>query len=183
MSATLLAIRLHRHNALPYALLTVGIITYIVALLVQVLLLRALRSPLLAILPVGALTVGLLAGFTEELARFFGYQYLARSAETKPQALMIGLGHGFSETIYTGLLALGLGISLLGYGAERPDDLGALLSGAVAEAAHGLLPIAMHMALSWLVLQVFLRGQIYWLFLAIFFHSLVEITAVLLGPN
>ncbi|HEX3050027.1 MAG TPA: hypothetical protein VHP83_05175, partial [Aggregatilineaceae bacterium] len=46
-----------------------------------------------------------------------------------------------------------------------------------------LLPIAMHMALSWLVLQVFLRGQIYWLFLAIFFHSLVEITAVLLGPN
>jgi len=183
ISVVLLTRRLPRRYALPYALLTVGIITYIISLLVQVLVLRVLRSPLLSILPVGALTIGLLAGFAEELARFFGYQYLARSAETKPQALMIGLGHGFSETIYTGLLALGFGFSLLGYGTEHPDNLGVLLSGAIAEAANGLLPIVMHLALSWLVLQVFLRGQVYWLFLAIFFHSLVEITAVLLGPN
>jgi uncharacterized membrane protein YhfC len=182
-AAAAIPIYLHRRFDLPYALLSVGILTYIFSLIVQYGLLSILDRALLGILPIGALTIGLLAGFTEEFARLFGFQYLARSTVTRPQALMIGVGHGFTETIYAGILAAGLGLSLLGYGNDRSDDLNVLVSGVLADSLNGILPIAMHMALSWIVLQVFLRGQLYWLFLAIFFHATAEIMAILLGPD
>jgi len=41
----------------------------------------------------------------------------------------------------------------------------------------------MHMALSWLALQVFLRGQIGWLFVAVALHAATESMIVLLGPD
>ncbi len=47
----------------------------------------------------------------------------------------------------------------------------------------GALPLIMHMALSWLVLQVFLRGQIGWLFVAVVFHAASESMIVLLSPD
>jgi uncharacterized membrane protein YhfC len=174
---------LHRRFGVPYALLTVGIITYVLSLIVQITVLHVIDRALLGILPVGALALGITAGFSEETARLLGYQVLAPGAVTRGQALMIGAGHGLVETVYTALVAAGLGLSLLGYGAERPDDLAALVSGALAEALNGLLPIVMHMALSWVVLQVFLRGVIAWLFVAIFAHAVVEIMAALLGPS
>ncbi len=174
---------LHRRFAVPYALLTVGIITYVLSLIGQVAVLQLIDRTLLGILPVGALALGITAGFSEETVRLLGYQYLAPGAVTKAQALMIGAGHGLSETIYTALVAAALGLSLLGYSTNRPDDLAAVLSGALAEALNGLLPIVMHMALSWIVLQVFLRGALYWLFIAIFAHAVAEIMAALLGPN
>lgn len=183
VAAAAIPIYLHRRFELPYALLSVGVLTYILSLIAQYVSVRFLDSGLLGILPVGALALGLLAGFTEEFARLFGFQYLARSTVTRPQALMIGAGHGITETIYAGFLAVGLGLSLLGYGNDRPDDLAALLSGAVAESLNGILPVVMHMALSWVVLQIFLRGQLYWLFYAVFFHAVAEIMAILLGPE
>jgi len=174
---------LHRRFGAPYALLTVGIITYVLSLIVQIAMLQIIDRALLSILPVGALALGLTAGFSEETARLLGYQYLARGAATKAQALMIGAGHGISETVYTALVAAALGLSLMGYDTTRPDDLAALVSGALAEACNGLLPIVMHMALSWIVLQAFLRGELYWLFVAIFAHAVTEIMAALLGPS
>lgn len=179
----LLVSALHRRYRLPYALLTVGMITYIGALLAQVLLLQVVDRALLSVLPVGALAVGVAAGFSEEIARAVGFQYLARSTVTRPQALMIGAGHGITEVLYTALAAVGIGLSLIAASSDPADDLGALLSGALAEALNGLLLVVMHMALSWLVLQVFLRGQLYWLFWAIFAHAVVEGTAALIGPG
>lgn len=174
---------LHRRYAVPYALLTVGIITYIVALGVQVLLLRGVDRALLGILPVGALMMGVLAGFSEETLRALGYQVLAPGAVTRPQALMIGAGHGLTGTIYSALIAISVGLSALsGDAAAAVAPLG-LASRTLAEALNGALPVLMHMALSWLVLQAFLRGQLAWLFVAIFLHAVVEIMATLLGPN
>ncbi len=178
-----LARRLHRRYALPYALLTVGIITGTGALVAQTVLIRGLDRGLLGVLSIGALALGLSEGFVHEIARLLGYQFLARGAVTKPQAMMIGLGHGLVQPLYTGMLAIGLGLSLLGYGTERPDDPAALLSGAGADALNSFLPIFVHMALSWLVLQVFLRGEIGWLFAAIFLHSVVALMAALIGPD
>ena len=72
---------------------------------------------------------------------------------------------------------------------RMPKDLNvaafapASTGGTLAEALNGALPVIMHMALSWLVLQAFLRGELYWLFVAIFVHAVVEIMATLLGPN
>lgn len=178
-----LAAGLHRRFHVPYALLTVGAITYILSLLAQALVLQLVDRALLGILPIGALALGVAAGFTEETGRLLGYQFLAPGAVTRPQALMIGAGHGAIEALYTALVSVGIGGSLIGSGAERPDDLAALLGGGLAEALNGLLPLIMHLALSWIVLQVFLRGQLYWLFLAIFCHVVIEIMAALLGPG
>lgn len=174
---------LHRRYGVPYALLTVGVFTCVGAMAAQVLLLQLVDRALLGILPIGALAVGLAAGFSEETARLLGFQYLARSTVTRPQALMIGAGHAFTEALYTALVAVGIGLSLIAESADPADDLGAVLSGAVAEALNGLLPVMMSMALSWVVLQALLRGQLYWLFVAIFCHAIVEITAALLGPS
>lgn len=179
----LLASGLHRRYGLPYALLTVGMITYIGALLAQVLLLQIVDRALLSVLPVGALAIGVTAGFSQEIARAVGFQYLARSTVTRPQALMIGAGHGGTEVIYTALVAVGIGLSLIAASGDPADDPGAILSGALAEALNSVLPLVMHMALSWIVLQVFLRGQLYWLFWAIFAHATVEGTAALIGPG
>lgn len=173
---------LARRFRLPYALLTVGVITYSAALLAQVLLLRLVGSALLGILPIGALAIGLAAGFCEETARAVGFQVLARSTVTRPQALLIGAGHGLTETLYTGLTAIGIGLSLLAQSSDPADDLGAVLRGAAAESLNSLLPVLMHMALSWIVLQVFLRGELRWLFGAIFLHAVAEMTAALIGP-
>ncbi len=179
-SAVALAMSLHRRWRLPYALLSVGMLTYLLALFVQAGLLRLTRGTILGVWPIRVITLGLIIGFTEETARLFGYQYLARGVVTKRQAVFIGLGHGFTVTIYTGVLALVLGLSLLGRASS--DNLGALLSGAAAEALNSILPVLMHMALSWLVLLVFLRGELGWLFLAVFIHSTVEGTAAWIGP-
>lgn len=183
VAALITTMWLHRRFGVSYALLTVGVITYVGALIAQVLLLRVFDRALLGILPIGALAVGIVAGFSEETARLLGFQYLARSTVTRPQALMIGAGHAFTEAIYTALVAVGIGLSLVTENADPADDFGAVLNGAVAEALNGLLPVFMSMALSWLVLQTLLRGQLYWLFVAIFCHAVVEITAALLGPS
>jgi hypothetical protein len=65
VTAALLARGLHRRYGLPYALLTVGVLTGISALLVQAILLQVVDRALLGILPLQALALGLLAGFVE----------------------------------------------------------------------------------------------------------------------
>jgi uncharacterized membrane protein YhfC len=173
---------LHRRANTPYALLTVGMITYLGALLTQLLAVRLLDRALLGILPVGAVILGLVTGFSEEIARAFGYQWLARGVFRRPQALMIGAGHGLVPLLYTALIALNVGLSALAE--AEPGQTLALtdVSRTLAEALNSLLPLVMHMALSWLVLQAFLRGEIGWIFAAIFVHSTVEIGANLFGP-
>ncbi len=183
VASVAIARAIHRRWDTSYALLTVGVITYTVALIVQYVVLEALGGGLMNILATRAVILGALAGFSEEIARLLGFQYLARGAVTRAHALMIGLGHGIVETFYTGIVGLGLGVSMLGYGAAPPEDPGALIGGALAELVGGVLVLALHMALSWLVLQVFLRGQIGWLFVAIGLHAASEIMIVLLGPD
>lgn len=178
-----IATALHRRYALPYALLTVGIITYSGAWFARVALLQVWDRALLGILPVGALLTGITVGFTEEIARLLGFQVLARSTVTRPQALMIGLGHALPWAIYTALIVTGTGLSMIGGAPDEPDDLTVMLSDALAGSLNALLPVIMHMALSWLVLQVFLRGELYWLFVAIFLHTTVAIMARLLGSS
>lgn len=182
ISALTLVVWLQRRYRVPYALLTVGTITYLAALLTQLIILRAIPGDLLSILPLGALALGVLVSFSEETARACGYQWLAPGAASRPQALMIGAGHGLVPTLYTALLALNVGLSALASPPAQPSLTLADVSRTLAEALNSLLPVIMHMALSWVVLQAFLRGELGWVFAAIFVHALVEITATLLGP-
>ncbi len=183
IGTVVLGVGLHRRTGTAYALLTVGILTAVPALLIQAVLLRAVPEALLSVLPIKALILGLLAGFIHEPARLFGYQILAPGATTRPHAMMIGLGYGLPAVGYTALLAFGLGWSMLLNAGEQADRPAALLSGALAEACNGLLPLVMHMALSWVVLTMFLYGQVYRLFVAIFAHGVVVMMVVLLGPG
>lgn len=144
-----------------------------------------------------AVFLGLSAGVFEETARYLTYRYWARDARSWSRGLMLGAGHGGTESILLGVLA-GVGFAGLVLTATNETLLSAvpveqrtLISDSLAEilatpwyglllgAAERLFAIAAHLALSLLVLQVFLRRSVAWLFIAIGFHALFNAAAVI----
>jgi uncharacterized membrane protein YhfC len=142
-------------------------------------------------LPVIALLAGLSAGIFEECARYLAYRFWAKDARTWGKGILLGAGHGGSEAIIFGALVLytffymlaiqGQDLSALvpteqlslaeqQVSAYWNTPLGMTLLGAVERA----LTIPFHIACSVLVLQVFRRKQIGWLFLAIAYHAFVD---------
>jgi uncharacterized membrane protein YhfC len=150
----------------------------------------------LANLLLTALFLGLSAGVFEETARYLTYRYWAKDARSWSRGLMLGAGHGGTEAIIVGVLAA---VSFAGLvmtannetilsaipAAEQAiitDSLAGLLGtpwyGLLLGAAERVFAIAAHLALSIMVLQVFLRGSVRWLFLAIGYHALFNMIAV-----
>jgi uncharacterized membrane protein YhfC len=156
------------------------------------------------------------AGLFEEVGRYIGYRWLM-GRETKTwskavtktwsKAVMYGLGHGGLESI---LLVAGLSLlSLVGLlvllainvealpAAQRPQVVQQLHAAAAIAAQPGWVPLLgawerlwtlpIQVALSVIVLQVFRRGSIRWLWLAVLAHALVDgvttVAAQLLGSN
>jgi uncharacterized membrane protein YhfC len=119
---------------------------------------------------INAVILGLAAGLCEEGARWFAYRFIVPEARSWPQGLMLGAGHGGAEAMILGGLA--------GYVLVH-----SLVAGA-APTGHSLLPLlgtverifvlADHLALSVLVLQVFVRGRGRWLFIAVVWHGLLD---------
>jgi uncharacterized membrane protein YhfC len=162
--------------------------------------LQASRALLLAWVVILAVSAGLF----EEIGRYVGYRWLMRHEEkTWRKAVMYGLGHGGLESmlLVAGLLLLSL-INLL----VLPSAIGTLPpeQRTLAErqlAALAALPdwapllsvwerlwgLPVHVALSVMVLQVFRRGSVVWLWLAVVAHTLVNLVAIglvqVLGPN
>lgn len=132
------------------------------------------------------------AGLFEEVGRYVGYRlFLRREPKTWSKAVMFGLGHGGLESMVVvggqivlnainTLMLLTLNVNTLPV-AQRQTiihlfaDINAeplwlpLLS-----AWERLWTLPLHVALAVIVLQVFRRQQIVWLFLAILFHALVD---------
>ena len=146
----------------------------------------------------------LTAGLCEEIGRWVGYRWLIREHErTWPVAVMYGLGHAGLESM---LLVAGLSaVSLIGLLSLTAADLSQLSNEqrtavtsqlAILAAQPGWFPllgaweractIVIHVGLSVTVLQVFRRGTLTWLWLAIAAHTLVNLIATgllpLLGP-
>jgi uncharacterized membrane protein YhfC len=144
------------------------------------------------------------AGLFEEVGRWVGYRWLIREDErTWNVGVMYGLGHAGLESM---LLVAGLSVvSLIGLLsltsadlAKLPDEQRAAVSTQLATLAAqpGWFPllgaweractIVIHVGLSVTVLQVFRRGSLTWLWLAIVAHTLVNLvpTGLLtaLGP-
>lgn len=140
--------------------------------------------------------LALTAGMFEEVGRYIGYRWLMRREEkTWKKAVMYGLGHGGLESIVLvggmGVLSL---ITLLGLANAAPGSLSAAQQTQAAQAIatvnaqpvwipllgawERLWTIPVHVALSVIVLQVFRRGKINWLWLAILAHFLVDFTAL-----
>jgi uncharacterized membrane protein YhfC len=132
------------------------------------------------------------AGLFEETGRWLGYKYLLRRERSRRIAVMFGLGHGALEAILlAGIPLAGLLVSwvMAARGLIPPgpalDAIGAQAAAigpwkvqlAALERASAM---AIHVGLALIVLQVWLRGSIRWLFLAIALHFAVNSIAAIL---
>lgn len=151
--------------------------------------------------PVGQLIItavflGLSAGIFEETARYLVYRFWAKEARSWGKGLMLGAGHGGAEAIIIGLLGL-LNFSIFyavrsgalpaeSVAPGQADVLQAQVN-AFFSTPPGMIPLGAlerlfaltaHMAMSLLVMQVFTRENIAWLFAAIGWHTLLNAVAV-----
>lgn len=136
------------------------------------------------------------AGLFEEIGRYLGYRWLMkREKKTWRKAVMYGLGHGGLESmlLVAGLSVVGL-ISLLSLSAigleAVPAEQQALVQQQLQEisslpswspllgAWERLWVIPVHVAFSVLVLNVFRRGSLNWLWLSILAHTLVNFVLI-----
>ncbi len=142
-----------------------------------------------------ALFLGFSAGVFEEGARYLAYRFWATDARSWGAGLMLGAGHGGVESIVVGL---SVGVNAVALGAISQgglqglvpaeqmslvnDQIAAMLAAPLSLIMLGPLErafaISAHLALSLLVMQVFVRRQIGWLFLAILWHALLDAVAV-----
>lgn len=140
------------------------------------------------------------AGLFEEGGRYIGYRWLmGREEKTWSKAVMYGLGHGGLESM---LLVAGLSLLTLinlivlssmdlqqvppaqrAIITQQLTALGALPVWAPLVGAYERLwTVPIQVALSVIVLQVFRRGSLNWLWLAILGHTLVNVIAAGVVP-
>jgi uncharacterized membrane protein YhfC len=145
------------------------------------------------------------AALFEEVGRYIGYRWLMKREEkTWDKAVMYGLGHGGLESIlFVGGLALLTLVNVLVMSTATPGSLPAAQHAQAVQtitainaqpawtsllgAWERLWTVPIQVALSVIVLQVFRRGKISWLWLALLAHFVVDFTAVaivqVLGPG
>lgn len=139
--------------------------------------------------------LGLSAGVFEESFRYLTFHFWARDARRWADALMVGAGHGGIESILLGLnLALQI-LLLAGVRAGRFRSLipagqwefvqaqaEQLFSGPVLMAllpgVERALALVLHLSLSVLVLQCFVRGGRRWWLFAVLWHALANALAL-----
>lgn len=144
-------------------------------------------------MPVIFILAGLSAGVFEECARYLTYRWWAKDARTWGKGILLGAGHGGGEAMILGALVLYTFFYML---ALQGQDLRVIVPTEQLElaerqvraywsapwgmtllaAVERALTIPFHIACSVLVLQVFQRKRITWLFLAIGYHALVDAT-------
>ena len=201
----IVAIFIRRRTAAPWRLWVIGAATFIASQVLHIPFNFVVqRSGLLPSdltvttnLILYAAFLGLSAGVFEETARYLTYRFWARDARSWSRGLMLGAGHGGIEAIAVGALAaVNFVALLLAVNNETamsalPADQRQLVADALAQitnapaatlllgAVERVFAITAHLAMSLLVLQVFLRRNIAWLFASIGFHTLLNMVAVI----
>lgn len=144
--------------------------------------------------------LALTAGLFEEIGRYLGYRFLVKNDKTWQVGLMFGAGHGGLESMVLigGLALLGfinviaistMNLSQLNLPPEQVAQIQAARQQIAAldwwlpllGAYERFVAMFLHIAASILVLQVFLRGSWVWLVLAILYHALVDLAAIVLA--
>lgn len=145
------------------------------------------------------------AGLFEEVGRYVGYRwFMKREEKTWSKAVMYGIGHGGLEsmvlvgggTLLTVLNVIVLSVTNLN---SLPASQHALIVQqlatinaepwwiSLAGAWERFWAVINHIALSVIVLQVFRRNNIVWLWLAVLAHAIVDFTTLiipqLMGTN
>jgi uncharacterized membrane protein YhfC len=147
-----------------------------------------------------ALALGLSAGIFEETSRYLVYRFGIKGARQWKDALMFGAGHGGIEAILLGVLTF---LTVLNIFSLLGKDLSAVVPveqlplarqqietfwavpwyGVLLGAGERVFAICFHLAASVLVLQVFRRKNILWLFGAVGLHTLLNALAVYGSPT
>lgn len=142
-----------------------------------------------------ALVLGLSAGFWEECARYITYRWWAKDARSWSKAILMGAGHGGIESIILGILTL---LAFIQFFALRSTDLTQLVPPEQLELAQNqvisywsipwfasllgaierIFALTAQITLSVIVLQIFTRKHIRWLWLAIGWHALIDGIAI-----
>lgn len=142
--------------------------------------------------------LGLSAGVFEEVARYVTMRTWAKDVRTWGRGLMLGAGHGGVEAIVLGALGLINFIVLLAINdgsllelipAEQVSLVQAQIDSmfnmpwymAILGAVERVFALCLHLSLSLLVMQVFVRRNTIWLLAAIVWHALLDATAVFVG--
>jgi len=148
-----------------------------------------------------SLLFGLSAGVFEEVTRYLFY-YFRKSMRDWDEGLMFGAGWGGVEAIIFGLLAATTVINVYIYQsgliesfvpAEQLAGSSEAITAGAAQieelvksppylfllgAVERVFALILHLSLSILVLQAFVRKNIIWLFVAIGWHTLIDAVAV-----
>ncbi len=203
LTSLVVAVLIRRRTGAPWRFFFMGAVTFILSQVLHIpfnaLVNRAGLLPSAATtggLLVVATFAGLSAGVFEETARYLTYRFWAKDARSWARGLMLGAGHGGSEAILLGLLGAINTFSLIA-AAGNPTVMNALppeqrqvVTEALAQitalpppmlllgAVERVFAIAAHLAMSLLVLQVFLRRNVAWLFVSIGFHTALNAVAV-----
>ncbi len=138
------------------------------------------------------------AGLFEEVGRYVGYRWLmGREEKTWREAVMFGIGLGGLESMLLvgGLLILTL-VQVITFSSINLNTLPASQHALVVQQLNAinaqpawttllqvwerLWAVPFHIAMSVVVLQVFRRNAIGWLWLAILAHAILDFTAVIL---
>jgi ABC-2 type transport system permease protein len=204
LAPVVLAVLLRRKFRVPWLLFAAGSLTFIGSQVVHLPLNSLLAN--IGLLPKAgemdsvpllqtALLVGLTAGLCEETARVVGY-WLLKKYRRIEHGMMLGLGHGGIEAMVFGgvmtaatissLIALqGMDLDLLNLTGEQMSQvllqMEALEQGpwlALAPLLERLIAIAIHVVLSLMVLQAFIRRNAVYYILAVIYHLAIDTGAV-----
>jgi uncharacterized membrane protein YhfC len=146
--------------------------------------------------------LALTAALFEEVGRYFGYRiFMGKEEKTWSKGVMYGIGHGGIESIVlVGLLSSALelinilviqSLDITKLPAAQQVTLHDQFATLAAQPAwlpllggyERLCAIAFHIAMSIVVLQVFRRGRMRWLWYAVGLHFLFDFSAVALATG
>jgi len=149
-----------------------------------------------------AIFLGFSAGLFEEGSRYLVIRYWAKDVKSWKRGFLFGAGHGGSEAIILGIIALvNYGVwlvmsqpggiqELVNSGLIRADQVDAVQQQmsviwsmpwyiTLLPALERILTIPIQICMSILVTQGFIRKQWFWVWLAIIYHAIVDGSAVL----
>lgn len=199
-----LATGIARRYGVQWGLFGIGAATFVgskllhlpVVALLQPLLLSRLDPESVGGLAASAAFLGLAAGLFEESARYLTYRYWARDARSWRKGLMLGAGHGGVEAILlalfffaniaflaglrAGLFSQLLPAEMLASARERAEILFTVpWPQTILGALERVSALALHLALSIMVLFCFTRRRFGWFWLAVGWHALVDAVALI----
>ncbi len=155
----------------------------------------------LASLVVAAFWYGLSSGLFEEIARYLVFSRWIKNDRTWARALLFGAGHGGMEAMIIGFLVLMTYFQLFAFVGRDPQTLApnssaqelALLQQQISQYwsapwlmslmgfLERLFTIPMHIANAVLVVQVFRRGQMRWLWFAVAWHAFLNASVLVVA--